>query len=55
MVRLGIFAALWVLAGIFLPLWIVAVAFAAWIAKVWTGIRTVHRLFQNVGPDEEPA
>jgi len=53
--RIPIFVAAWVAAGLLLPAWLVALAFAAWVAKVAPGIRVVHRRFQNVAPDEEPA
>ena len=55
LIRIPLFAAGWIVAALFLPNWLVALAFAGWVAKVWPEIRTVNAVFQNVGPDEEPA
>jgi hypothetical protein len=55
LIRIPFFVGGWIAAAVFLPTWLDAVAFAGWVTKVWPGIRTVHEVFQNVGPDEEPA
>ena len=54
MIRLVLFIAAWVAALVYAPIWMVAAAFAGWVAKITPGVRMVNRLFQNVGPDEEP-
>ena len=53
--RIPFFIAAWVAAFTFLPLWVAVLLFAGWVTKVTPGIRRVHQLFQNVGPDESPA
>ena len=54
LMRTAVFLVAWVAAFALLPTWIPALALALWIAKVWPGVRTVHRQFQNVGANEEP-
>ncbi len=53
--RLAIFVAGWAVAAWLLPWWVVALAFAAWLAMVYPGIRAIHEGFQSVPPDAEPA
>lgn len=55
MLRLPFFITAWIVAFAVLPLWLVSLALAAWVAKITPGVRRVNALFQNVGPDEEPA
>ena len=54
-IRLAFFVAAWIVAAWLLPLWLVGLVFAAWVLKVWPGVRTVNAAFQNVAPEEEPA
>ena len=55
MLRIPAFIAVWVAAFTLLPLWLPTLALAGWVAKITPGVRRVHQLFQNVGPDENPA
>ena len=53
--RLVGFVAAWAVAAWWLPAWVVAIAFGAWLVKVYPGIRAVHDGFQSVSADAEPA
>jgi len=55
LLRIPLFAALWIAAAWVLPVWGVALLFVAWLALIVPGIRMVNASFQNVGPEEEPA
>ena len=53
--RLAGFLAAWAMAAWWLPAWVVAIAFGAWIVKVYPGIRAIHKGFQSVPQGAEPA
>jgi len=55
LLRIPLFIAVLIAAFLYLPVWVAGLALAGWVAKITPGIRMVNALFQNVGPDEEPA
>ncbi|MFP6605934.1 MAG: hypothetical protein VCC19_05115, partial [Myxococcota bacterium] len=55
LIRIPFFLAAWVTAFALLPLWAASLALAGWVAWVTPEVRRINALFQNVGPNEEPA
>jgi hypothetical protein len=55
LIRIPIFLAAWGVAFALLPLWASSLALAGWVAWITPEVRRINALFQNVGPNEEPA